>query len=105
MRAPRFPLQLEVRYRPEGVRSWRRATTGNVSSSGVLVRVPDPLKVNTRIEFRLALKSTPVPEAPVAAEVSGRGRVVRQTSEGETSQRGFAIAIDEYDFKPTQGAH
>jgi hypothetical protein len=102
MRAPRFPLQLEVRYRPEGVRSWRRATTGNVSSSGVLVRVPDPLKVNTRIEFRLALKSAPVTDA---AEVSGRGRVVRQTSETEASQRGFAIAIDEYDFKPTQGAH
>lgn len=102
MRAPRFPLQLEVRYRPEGGRSWKHATTGNVSASGVLVCVPDPLKVNTRIEFRLALKRAPVSDA---AEVSGRGRVVRQTSDADASERGFAIAIDEYDFRSTQSAH
>ena len=101
MRAPRFPLQLEVHYRPLGDARWFQGTTGNVSSSGVLVRVPDPLKVNTRIEFRLALGNARVTDP---GEVSGRGRVVRLTSESEPPHPGFAIAFEEYDFNPTRVA-
>jgi hypothetical protein len=97
MRAPRFPLQLPVRYRPVGAEAeWRDATTGNVSASGVLVQVPDPLQVDTRIEFRLGL----APEQPAQhAEVCGLGRVVRVVATGEAPYAGFAVVIEDYAFQ------
>jgi hypothetical protein len=100
MRAPRFPLHLPVRYRPVGAEGeWRQATTGNVSASGVLVQVPDPLQVDTRIEFRLGLAAAAQPV--VNAEVCGQGRVVRIVSSGEPPYQGFAVAIEDYDFRHT----
>jgi hypothetical protein len=98
MRAPRFPLQLPVRYRPFGGSEWRHARTGNVSASGVLVEVPDPLQVNTRVEFRLGLAEESRPQQH--AEVRGEGRVVRIVSVEEPLSSGFAVAIDCYDFQP-----
>ena len=96
MRAPRFPLQLPLRYRPLGDGDWRQATTENVSASGVLVRVPAPLEVDSRVEFRLALPSkSPLPST---GEVSGRGHVVRIVTPREPDVAAFALAIDEYDF-------
>jgi hypothetical protein len=99
MRAPRFPLQLPVLYRALGGSDWRQARTGNVSASGVLVWVPDPLQVDTRIEFRLGLAEASQPIQH--AEVRGEGRVVRVVSETEPISSGFAVAIESYDFQPT----
>jgi hypothetical protein len=96
MRAPRFPLQLPLRYRPIGDREWRQATTENISASGVLVRVPQPLQIDTKIEFRLALPSKSA--APGAAEVAGRGRVVRIVTPSEANPTAFAVAFEDYDF-------
>ena len=98
MRAPRFPLHLPVRYRPLGRAEWREATTGNISASGVLVHDPEPLQVETRVEFALVLQST---ETAGLGQVAGRGRVVRQTTPDERSERGFAVAIDDYTFLHT----
>jgi hypothetical protein len=97
MRAPRFPLQLAMRYRPLGG-EWRHATTGNVSASGVFVQVQNPPKLNTHIEFKLALTGT---EMAGPGEVHGRGRVVRVVPTVERPQAGFAVAIEEYDFLST----
>lgn len=98
MRAPRFPLELPVRYRPVGAEAeWRHATTGNVSASGVLVQVPDPLQVDTRIEFRLGLD--PVAQPAQHAEVCGLGRVVRIVATGESPYPGFAVVIEDYAFQ------
>jgi hypothetical protein len=96
MRAPRFPLQLAMRYRPLGG-EWRHATTGNVSASGVFVQVQNPPKINTHIEFKLALAGT---DAAAPGEVYGRGRVVRVVAPIER-QTGFAVVIEEYDFLST----
>jgi hypothetical protein len=97
MRAPRFPLQLAMRYRPLGG-EWRHATTGDVSSSGVFVQVQNPPKINTHIEFKLALAAT---DTGAPGEVHGRGRVVRVVAPIERPQAGFAVAIEEYDFLST----
>jgi hypothetical protein len=98
MRAPRFPLQLPVRYRPVSAEGeWRDAKTGNVSASGVLVQVPDPLQVDTRIEFRLGLDEA-AQSAPRAV-VCGMGRVVRIVSTGESPHPGFAVVIEDYAFQ------
>ena len=97
MRAPRFPLELPVSYRPVGAQcEWRHAKTGNVSASGVLVHVPDPLQVDTRIEFRLGLEAA---QQAHHAEVYGQGRVVRIIATGETPYPGFAVVIEDYAFQ------
>jgi hypothetical protein len=98
MRAPRFRLDLMVRYRPLGDREWRQAKTGNISSSGVLLRVEEPLPLDTRLELRVALALTE--PTPKGGEVSCLGRVVRVVGSPEGDPRGFAVAIDEYAFQP-----
>src|SRR5688572_2420585 len=102
MRAPRFPLQLPVLYRPVGAAGdWRHAKTGNVSASGVLVQGPDLLQVDTRIEFRLGLETAA--QRAQHAEVCGLGRVVRVVSTEEAPYPGFAVVIENYAFQHPQG--
>ena len=98
MRALRFPLQLAVEYRPVGQPGWIVAETANVSASGLLVETPTPPAVDTEIEFRLALPIRP--SASRHGKVSGRGHVVRQVVCPRRTPRGFAVAIDNYDFLP-----
>jgi hypothetical protein len=95
LRAPRFPLHLPVRYRPLGESEWRQATTANISASGVLVHVEEPLQVHTKVEFALVLQGM---ESDGSGHVIGRGHVVRVTSPGERLEPGFAVAIDDYNF-------
>jgi hypothetical protein len=98
MRAPRFRLDLSVRYRPVGDAEWRQAKTGDISSSGVLVRADDPLPLDTRLEICVALA---VSEPPArGGEVSCVGRVVRVVAAPQGDPHGFAVAIDEYAFQP-----
>jgi len=99
MRAPRFPLQLALRYRAVGQMEWRRAQTANVSASGVLVEAREVPDLNTPLEFRLMLPEPGTSDA--RSEVLGRGHVVRQVMPPERPLFGFALAIDEYDFAPT----
>jgi PilZ domain-containing protein len=101
VRAPRFPLQLSVRYRTVEDREWRRAETENISHSGVLLRTPDALNVNTIVELRVHLTMTnPSGEA---AEVSCLGRVVRTLPPcPNRALPGTAVAIERYDFLPPQ---
>jgi PilZ domain len=98
MRAPRFRLDLTVRYRAIGDAEWRQAKTGNISSTGVLVRAEDALPLDTRLELRVAL-SVNEPAAR-GGEVSCVGRVVRLVGAPDGDRQGFAVAIDEYAFQP-----
>jgi hypothetical protein len=104
MRATRYPLKLQVRYRPIGKRDWHQGSTENISHSGALVRADDPLPVDTRVEFRLMLPvAEPADEHP---EVSGLGRVVRMVAPSEHHPRsGFAVAIERYEFLPSSVAN
>lgn len=98
MRAPRFRLDLTVRYRAVGDAEWRQAKTGNISSSGVLVRADNALPLDTRLELRVALALNEPPTR--AGEVSCVGRVVRLVGAPDGDSEGFAVAIDEYAFQP-----
>jgi hypothetical protein len=77
---------------------WHLGRTENVSASGVLVQVPDPLNVDTLVEFQLALAS--MTAVRPNGEVSGIGRVVRVVPPSDRQTAGIAIAIDQYDFRP-----
>lgn len=100
MRAPRFPLQLPVQYRPVGQLEWHTAETANVSASGVLVQAPHAPEVDTPLEFRLMLSSQRSDARH--GEVTGRGRVVRQVAPQEGQRDGFALAIDDCNFLPVK---
>lgn len=97
MRANRFPLQLPVRFRPVGASDWRHGKTENVSASGVLLHVRDPPQVDTTVEFSLTLDAA---KPGGRGEVAGRGRVVRVIGAPERPERSFAIAIEQYNFRP-----
>lgn len=97
MRANRFPLQLPVRFRPVGAVDWRDGKTANVSASGVLLHVRDPPRVDTAVEFMLTLD---VSSPTGSGEVAGRGRVVRVAADDERPEASFAIAIEQYNFRP-----
>lgn len=101
MRANRFPLELPVRFRPVGTADWRDGKTENVSASGVLLHVRDPPRVDTTVEFMLTLD---VSSPAMCGEVAGRGRVVRVAAPDERPEASFAIAIEQYNFRPKTNA-
>jgi c-di-GMP-binding flagellar brake protein YcgR len=99
MRAPRFPLNLSVRYRPLGAEEWCVGRTENISRSGVLVRTANGIDIDTSVEIRLELPT--VTAGKDSAEIWCRGRVVRTVCQTDGSmQPGYAIAIEQYDFMP-----
>jgi|ERR1051325_2920385 len=99
MRAPRFPLNLPVRYRPLGAAEWCVGQTENISRSGVLVRGTNGLTVDTSIELRVGLPT--VAPGSRAAEIWCRGRVVRaECQSAQAVEPAYAIAIEHYDLLP-----
>jgi hypothetical protein len=99
MRAPRFPLQLSVRYRQIGAGEWRVGRTENISRSGVFFCADDPVEIDAPVELRLAMPMIASGNEP--AEIWCRGHVVRAvTQEGAHTHVGYAVAIDQYDIVP-----
>lgn len=99
MRAPRFPLQLSVRYRLVGAPGWLCGTTENISRSGVLIRSDDPIELHEPVELRVEMARLASGTEP--AEIWCRGRVVRAVSQvnGQTCV-GYAVALEEYSLLP-----
>jgi hypothetical protein len=91
-------LNLTVQYRAVGDDVWRQAKTGNISSTGVLLRGDGVMPLDTRLELRVALSANE--PAARGGELSCVGRVVRLVGEPDGSPEGFAVAIDEYAFQP-----
>src|SRR5688572_26202510 len=103
MRAPRFPLGLQVRYRRVDQSEWRVGNTENISHSGALVRVTTPVQLDpeAELEVRLVL---PAAVTGHRTEIACRGRVVRTVSPTDVwPWPGFAMAIERYDFLPPPG--
>ena len=74
-RAPRYDIQMGLRYRASGETEWREGQTENISRSGVLFRVHEPLKITELVEMRLFLPLNM--SGGGAAEVFCQGWVVR----------------------------
>jgi hypothetical protein len=101
-RARRFNLQLPLRYRPLGEKSWRPGTTENISRSGLLFQAQELLHPNAQLEISLVLP--PEIAGLAATEVICRGEVVRSV---ESQVRGvtpaLAAKILQYHFQ--HGTH
>ena len=95
-RAPRLPLDLQLRYRPVGARRWHEGQVENISRSGVLFRGAALVDVNTPVEMALVL-----PVLPLASAIVCRGRIVRTILPGGPDRRpGLAATISRYRFRP-----
>jgi CheY-like chemotaxis protein len=97
-RARRFNLQLPLRYRPLGEKSWRPGTTENISRSGLLFQAQELLYPNAQLEISLVL---PAEIAGLAAtEVICRGEVVRSVeAQGQSVNPALAAKILQYHFQ------
>ena len=89
-RAQRFPVCVPIRYRPSGDSEWRNGATLNISSSGILFEVVDPLPPGTMLEMQVKLLEQIT--RGVSSNVFCWGRVVR--TEGSS----LAAAIIKYRF-------
>jgi hypothetical protein len=96
-RAQRFRIQMYLRYRLSGESKWRKGTTENVSSSGVLFRGEQFAAANSILDMRLALPDQ-IPGVP-SAQVFCRAVVVRsERPTGTESFPALATAISHYRF-------
>src|SRR5205814_4526198 len=103
MRACRYPLHLTALYQPAGDIDWREGKTVDISSSGVLIQVDDPVPVGTPIEFRFVLPLAGPATTP--GGICGHGRVVRLVGSPASSQWRCAVAIEQYELKPGETSH
>ncbi len=101
-RARRFNLQLPLRYRPLGEKSWRPGTTENISRSGLLFQAQEALHPAAQLEISLVL---PAEIAGLAStEVICRGEIVRSvTPRGSNVNPALAAKILQYHFQ--HGTH
>jgi PAS domain S-box-containing protein len=97
-RARRFNLQLPLRYRPLGEKSWRPGTTENISRSGLLFQAQELLHPNAQLEISLVL---PAEIAGLAStEVICRGEIVRSVeAHGQSVNPALAAKILQYHFQ------
>ena len=102
-RAPRYDIQMGMRYRTSGQTEWHNAQLENISRSGVLFRVGESLKVSALVEMRFMLP--PGMAGKESAEVMCQCWVVRSSppSADEKLHR-MAAKILEYRFVRDLGA-
>jgi len=96
----RYPLALpaQVRWKaPRGSVGRAQVTTGDMSSSGLLVVMPSPLPLGTTINVTINL---PVELTKVPVELSCQGRVVRKSRMGKN--QGIGAIIEDFQLRPSR---
>ena len=90
--APRFAAELPVRIKPvaEGPAPSVACRTVNISTSGMLLRVPQGYRPGTVLVFEMLLPGVPLP-------VSGHARVVRHTSVRREPFAGMGVVFAGFD--------
>ena len=97
-RAQRYEIRTDIRFRPVSVQNWHLGQTENISDTGLLVRSPEPLPVNTPIHLELY---APAPLSGVArAPLTCSGRVVRSFDGGEGGAVRLAIEVQSSQLHP-----
>lgn len=94
--APRFSLALPVRYRVAGQPGWHTAKTRNLSTSGVLFRTRELLKLGTVVELEIELNEAYPAQATHAR---GTGEVVRNLKDESGRQDGWFVAVKYREYR------
>jgi hypothetical protein len=95
-RERRFKLEVPVLYRLEGSSNWLNGRTVNISRSGLLVRVGEPIEPRVKLEFIVDM-----PEEVVGyheRRVLCRGTAARTVSAAAPGELLVAFAIAEYEL-------
>jgi CheY-like chemotaxis protein len=97
-RAPRFQLNLPLKYRRLDEQKWHDGETRNISRSGLLFQAEDLLQPNVQLEINLVLPAEIAGLSPT--EVVCRGEIVRTVqSAGEQLPPALAAKILQYHFQ------
>jgi hypothetical protein len=105
LRARRFPTQLPLHYRGGGEIGWYKATTENISRTGVLFKGEQLLRANTPVEMRFEMVCLPPLEPACVAEVLWRGNIVRTTLPTlKATSPALAATISQYLLLPGKKA-
>jgi two-component system, cell cycle sensor histidine kinase and response regulator CckA len=95
MRAPRFQLQLPLKYRRLDEEKWHDGETRNISRSGLLFEAEDLLQPKVQLEINLVLPAEIAGLSPT--EVICRGEIVRTAA--EQIPPALAAKILQYHFQ------
>ncbi|MGO8733719.1 MAG: PilZ domain-containing protein [Terriglobia bacterium] len=96
----RYPLTLpaQVRWKARGKGVGRaQGKIGDISSSGLLVVIPNPLPLGTTINVTINL---PIELTKVPVELSFLGRVVRKSRLGK--DQGISAIIEDFQLRPAR---
>jgi hypothetical protein len=93
-RPRRFVVQLPIRYKKIGGRSWFEGKTENMSRSGVLFRADRVLRPRTAIQMSFTLPVSLKGDGP--GQVLCRGNVVRTVTAAGTNRPCVAVSIQRY---------
>jgi hypothetical protein len=93
-RAPRFVMDVPLRYRAAGERQWSSGQAANISRSGMLFRAERALLRDTSVEFVFRLPLRILGE--LAADVVCSGAIVRM--DGGPRQPLLAATITRFRF-------
>jgi PAS domain S-box-containing protein len=97
-RAPRFQLQLPLKYRRLDEERWHEGETRNISRSGLLFDAEDALQPSIQLEINLVLPAEIAGLSPT--EVICRGEIVRTVkAAGEEMPPALAAKILQYHFQ------
>ncbi len=97
-RAPRFQVQLPLKYRRLDEEKWHPGETRNISRSGLLFQAEDLLQPNVQLEINLVLPAEIAGLSPT--EVVCRGEIVRTVkTAGEEMPPALAAKILQYHFQ------
>lgn len=97
-RAPRFYLQLPLKYRRLDEENWHDGETRNISRSGLLFQAEDVLQPTVQLEINLVLPAEIAGLSPT--EVVCRGEIVRTVkSAAEEMPPALAAKILQYHFQ------
>jgi hypothetical protein len=94
----RYPLRLpaQVRWKSHGTSAGGvQGETEDISSSGLLVVIPNHLPLGTTINITIHL---PVELTKVPVELSCQGRVVRKSR--MTKGQGISAIIEDFELRP-----
>ena len=92
--AVRFPLRLPIAVKTSGQEI--TAETQNISAGGMLFELSADVSLGSSIEFKISMPAAVLGSAADVL-VSGAGRVVRCTADGD--RQSVAAVIDEYRFE------
>ena len=96
----RYPLKLpaQVRWRAHGKGALRaQGEVGDISSSGLLVVIPNHLPLGTTINVTINL---PVELTKAPVELTCVGRVVRKSAVGKG--QGISAVIEDFQLRPSR---